>query len=101
MQVDGAMVASEQPVVDRARRGSIQGEVFSRGPQANQKKKTKRVDTTALTGLRGLAAMQVAAGHVANQTHQRVDLIGSAAMPFFFLLTGRVVRSRGSGMRYD
>ena len=75
----------------RDRRPSIQGDAPP--PQVFTKKK-KRVDTSALTGLRGLAALQVATGHAVSGTNLwggGVDLIGSAAMPFFFLLSGFVI----------
>jgi peptidoglycan/LPS O-acetylase OafA/YrhL len=51
----------------------------------------KRVDTSALTGLRGLAAFQVAAGHIFMASDLQQDLIGGAAMPFFYLLSGFVM----------
>eukprot|EP01048_Picozoa_sp_COSAG05_P006961 COSAG05_NODE_474_length_9484_cov_8.277784_1_plen_612_part_00 len=84
------------PSHDRSRRGSsIQDDDIAQagGPERKPAKK-KRVDTSALTGLRGLAALQVAAGHIAPLTNLwggGVDLIGSAAMPFFFLLSGFIM----------
>eukprot|EP01043_Picozoa_sp_COSAG02_P026806 COSAG02_NODE_1555_length_11948_cov_28.444932_4_plen_515_part_00 len=50
-----------------------------------------RVDTAALTGLRGMAAMQVALGHMTAGSNMRLDLLGGAAMPFFYLLSGFVM----------
>eukprot|EP01050_Picozoa_sp_SAG11_P007785 SAG11_NODE_659_length_7895_cov_18.189969_13_plen_135_part_00 len=50
--------------------------------------KRPRVKTEALTGVRGLAAFHVAAGHMFSFSTLRVDLIGGAAMPFFYLLSG-------------
>jgi hypothetical protein len=51
----------------------------------------KRVDTAALTGLRGLAALHVALGHMFAFSDLRFDLVGGAAMPFFYLLSGFVM----------
>ena len=50
-----------------------------------------RVDTSALTGLRGLAALHVALGHYGAFSEIGVDLMGGAAMPFFYLLSGFVM----------
>jgi hypothetical protein len=44
--------------------------------------KRRRVDTSALTGVRGLAALHVALGHMFSFSTLRLDLIGGAAMPF-------------------
>jgi len=49
-----------------------------------------RVDTVALTGLRGLAALHVAAGHYSGQ-FGGPDLLGGASMSFFYLLSGFVM----------
>ena len=51
----------------------------------------RRVDTSALTGLRGCAALHVALGHVCIFSEIGVDLLGGAAMPFFYLLSGFVM----------
>ena len=63
------------------------------GPAATApvKPRMKRVDTAALTGLRGLAAVHVACGHIFIGSTLGQDLIGGAAMPFFFLLSGFVM----------
>ncbi|CAJ1328202.1 unnamed protein product [Effrenium voratum] len=50
-----------------------------------------RVDTLALTGLRGFAALHVAVGHYASASPLHVDLIGGASMSFFYLLSGFVM----------
>ena len=61
-------------------------------PQSQRRpRKARRVDTSALTGVRGLAAMHVAAGHMFSFSTLRLDLIGGAAMPFFYLLSGFVM----------
>eukprot|EP01043_Picozoa_sp_COSAG02_P043297 COSAG02_NODE_3760_length_6272_cov_13.055565_2_plen_478_part_00 len=51
----------------------------------------RRVDTSALTGLRGVAAMHVALGHHFQNSDFKMDLYGGAAMPFFYLLSGYVM----------
>lgn len=58
---------------------------------APHKPRQPRVDTAALTGLRGMAAMQVALGHMTAGSNMRLDLLGGAAMPFFYLLSGFVM----------
>ena len=50
-----------------------------------------RVDTLALTGLRGFAALHVAVGHYCSISPAHVDLIGGASMSFFYLLSGFVM----------
>jgi hypothetical protein len=50
-----------------------------------------RVDTAALTGMRGLAALHVACGHYSAFSALELDLLGGAAMPFFYLLSGFVL----------
>ena len=49
--------------------------------QSNESRpsKPRRVDTSALTGVRGLAAMHVAVGHMFSFSTLRLDLIGGAA----------------------
>jgi hypothetical protein len=54
-------------------------------------RRPRRVDTGALTGLRGLAAFQVALGHMTAGSDLQLDLLGGAAMPFFYLLSGFVM----------
>jgi len=49
------------------------------------------VDTVALTGLRGLAALHVALGHYSSFSVLGLDLIGGASMSFFYLLSGFVM----------
>ena len=62
------------------------------GPKPQRRQmKARRVDTSALTGVRGLAAIHVAAGHMFSFSTLRLDLIGGAAMPFFYLLSGFVM----------
>ena len=60
------------------------------GPKPKRPRRP-RVDTRALTGVRGLAALHVALGHMLSFSDLRVDLIGGAAMPFFYLLSGFVM----------
>ena len=52
--------------------------------QSNESRpsKPRRVDTSALTGVRGLAAMHVAVGHMFSFSTLRLDLIGGAASEF-------------------
>ena len=82
--------------VERSRRGSLQDQAVAIDRRTSPEPPptplaSKRVDTGALTGLRGLAAMHVACGHIFMQSDLRADLIGGAAMPFFFLLSGFVM----------
>eukprot|EP01048_Picozoa_sp_COSAG05_P019347 COSAG05_NODE_3006_length_2420_cov_1.551486_4_plen_272_part_01 len=42
----------------------------------------KRVDTAALTGMRGAAALHVAVGHYMSFSEMQLDGMGGAAMPF-------------------
>ncbi|CAE7710495.1 unnamed protein product, partial [Symbiodinium microadriaticum] len=58
---------------------------------APNSKGSERVDTLALTGLRGLAALHVAFGHYIAGSPLHVDLIGGASMSFFYLLSGFVM----------
>eukprot|EP00439_Symbiodinium_sp_Y106_P066954 s810_g11.t1 len=58
---------------------------------APNSKGSERVDTLALTGLRGLAALHVAFGHYIAGSPIHVDLIGGASMSFFYLLSGFVM----------
>eukprot|EP01050_Picozoa_sp_SAG11_P037476 SAG11_NODE_14793_length_599_cov_1.228000_1_plen_82_part_00 len=51
-------------------------------------KAAARVDTESLTGMRGVAAFQVAFGHVGLDSASTFDTMGATAMPFFFLLSG-------------
>ena len=55
----------------------------------------RRVDTSSLTGLRGIAAFQVAAGHYIFRTSWDGRSIGfmwgGTAMPFFYLLSGFIM----------
>eukprot|EP01045_Picozoa_sp_COSAG04_P019121 COSAG04_NODE_1826_length_5485_cov_2.733569_8_plen_650_part_00 len=60
-----------------------------------------RVDTDALTGLRGLAALHVAVGHFCLFSEIGVDLMGGASMPFFYLLSGFVMTLGYSGGTED
>lgn len=53
--------------------------------------KPDRVDTKAMTGLRGLAALHVGVGHIIKHHYPTIDILGSAAMTFFFLLSGFVM----------
>ena len=41
--------------------------------------------------MRGLAALHVALGHMMSFSTLRVDLLGGAAMPFFYILSGYVM----------
>jgi hypothetical protein len=86
------------PLGERTRRGSsVQDEEAQPVLLARQavavppQPRAKRIDTSALTGLRGLAALHVAMGHYFGMSTLRQDLIGGAAMPFFFLLSGFVM----------
>lgn len=69
--------------------------VFSESESANvsqtQHLKEGRVDTLALTGLRGFAALHVAVGHYCSVSPLHLDLIGGASMSFFYLLSGFVM----------
>jgi len=51
----------------------------------------ERIDTKALTGLRGLAALHVACGHYLSTSNLEYDCIGGASMSFFYLLSGFVM----------
>ncbi|CAK9116538.1 unnamed protein product [Durusdinium trenchii] len=59
--------------------------------QQGLRQKEGRVDTHALTGLRGFAALHVALGHYCAISPVHVDLIGGASMSFFYLLSGFVM----------
>ena len=62
--------------------GAADAAVSTRRPslQSNEPRpKPRRVDTAALTGVRGLAAMHVALGHMFSFSTLRLDLIGGAA----------------------
>jgi len=62
--------------------------------QANE-----RIDTDALTGLRGLVALHIAIGHFSSFGGEPpVDLLGGASMSFFYLLSGFVM-TLGYGKR--
>jgi len=53
-----------------------------------------QIDTKALNGLRGLAALHVALGHFfvfSKEPTQGIDFIGGAVMPLFFLVSGFVM----------
>lgn len=91
-----------QHVDGRTRRGSTQSTaaapavltssmVAEESPPLHPPPRTARVDTAALTGLRGMAAMQVALGHMTAGSNMRLDLLGGAAMPFFYLLSGFIM----------
>lgn len=92
------------PSVTNAYHGSAEGggtELLAPGAQAQPSSdaaaenqaatKKRRVDTSALTGLRGVAAMHVALGHHFQNSCFQMDLYGGAAMPFFYLLSGFVM----------
>ena len=92
----------DQEQDERARRGSSTQSIVvpsvavlssdeSAVPAAAPRPRKPRVDTAALTGLRGMAAMQVALGHMTSGSNMRLDLLGGAAMPFFYLLSGFVM----------
>ena len=76
-----------------ARAGSAAVAISNETPTGSAllKPRRPRVDTAALTGLRGMAAMQVALGHMTAGSNMRLDLLGGAAMPFFYLLSGFVM----------
>lgn len=92
--------------VERRRRGSLQEDI-ARGTEpksathryadatssgvSGKGARAPKIDTAALTGVRGLAALHVALGHIFGLSTLRQDLIGGAAMPFFFLLSGFVM----------
>jgi len=66
-------------------------ETESNSASQAQQLKEGRVDTLALTGLRGFAALHVAVGHYCSFSPLHVDLIGGASMSFFYLLSGFVM----------
>jgi hypothetical protein len=97
----------------RARRGSSTQSALAASPavatssamptesaHSPVKPRRPRVDTAALTGLRGMAAMQVALGHMTAGSNLRLDLLGGAAMPFFYLLSGFVMTLGYGQTRY-
>ena len=45
-----------------------------------------RVDTDALTGLRGIVALHIALGHMFLFSRLSLDLLGGISMSFFYLL---------------
>eukprot|EP00931_Biecheleriopsis_adriatica_P077132 TRINITY_DN50752_c0_g1_i1.p1 TRINITY_DN50752_c0_g1~~TRINITY_DN50752_c0_g1_i1.p1 ORF type:complete len:523 (+),score=80.02 TRINITY_DN50752_c0_g1_i1:159-1571(+) len=67
------------------------GEELIPGARELRPEGRERVDTGALTGLRGLAALHVAFGHYASGSKFQLDLIGGASMSFFYLLSGFIM----------
>lgn len=49
------------------------------------------VDTTPLTGLRGLAAIHIMVSHYLLFTTTKHDLLGGASMPLFYLMSGLIM----------
>jgi peptidoglycan/LPS O-acetylase OafA/YrhL len=96
LQDDDANVAPAVIGADASWRAEVvqaskQPETTAAPGAAASKPRLPKVDTAALTGLRGLAALHVALGHIFGMSTLRQDLIGGAAMPFFFLLSGFVM----------
>eukprot|EP00588_Corethron_pennatum_P030087 CAMPEP_0194333628 /NCGR_PEP_ID=MMETSP0171-20130528/63358_1 /TAXON_ID=218684 /ORGANISM="Corethron pennatum, Strain L29A3" /LENGTH=129 /DNA_ID=CAMNT_0039095929 /DNA_START=144 /DNA_END=530 /DNA_ORIENTATION=+ len=50
-----------------------------------------KIDTDALTGLRGLVALHIALGHILNNSRVGIDLQGGMSMSFFYLLSGFIM----------
>jgi len=50
-----------------------------------------RIDTDALTGLRGLVALHIALGHMFMYSKLGIDLQGGMSMSFFYLLSGFIM----------
>eukprot|EP01052_Picozoa_sp_SAG31_P047706 SAG31_NODE_9669_length_1243_cov_4.789336_2_plen_78_part_01 len=70
----------------------LNGAVNAAAPESSERtaiqRNSERVDTAALTGLRGLAALHVALGHYTSMSDLNLNLCGGVAMPFFYLLSG-------------
>ena len=64
--------------------------------QSNQTVVAKEIDTSAITGLRAITALQIACGHwllfFGNNSHPYLDFQGGIAVSTFFLITGFVMQ---------
>ena len=50
----------------------------------------RKIDTKALTGLRGVVALHIAIGHYSGDG-LGVDLVGGASLPLFYILSGYIM----------
>lgn len=64
-------------------------EASAPGAQCEQRLRRGRLDTSALTGLRGLVVLHIALGHFTLKFG--LDLMGGASMGLFYLLSGFVL----------